>query len=543
MRSGVVACVHPMAAEEGAQVLEAGGNAFDAALTTAFVQMIVLPFSCGLGGMVSAHLWAAAGREHLIVDGYMRAGSLVSEDMWAHDHLGEADVSGSSVFADHRSSMGYTSVCTPGAVAGFAEVHERFATLPWSQLLQPAIRIAREGFVVSLDMATPMRERRNEVQEPDFPTRIEATDACARIFLQADGEPLGEGDLLRNPDYADTLERLAANGPREFYEGDIARQIATDIQANGGFVTGDDLRDMRAKTYTPKKGRYGDYVISSNGPPGGGPLLIEALNTLDGMELGSMAHNGAAYTACLTSIFQLVNEDRRRYLGDPEVIGEDPGEVLLSRRRADTLRQAIRAGAGPGAKPPPAEDSDTTHLTVVDGDGNVAAITHTLGNHSGVVTPGLGFVFNNGMNRFDPQPGRASSFAPGKARLHLMMPAIAIRDGVPAVAFGAPGGNAILGGMVQSFTNVVDFGMTALEAVMAPRVYGEGTTVWAESGVRADVLEALAARGNDIVRYPGSFARRPFVQLVVIDADGQLDAASDPRGQYGLAWARRGGAV
>jgi gamma-glutamyltranspeptidase/glutathione hydrolase len=268
---GVVACVHPVAAEEGAKVLEAGGNAFDAAITTAFVQMIVLPFSCGLGGMVSAHLWAAAGRQHAIIDGYLRAGSQVTEDMWAQDHLGEADISGSSLFTDHRSTMGYTSVCTPGSVAGFAAVHERFATMPWSQLLQPAIRIARQGYVVSPDMATRMREQRNAAQEPDFPTRIAATKACARIFLQADGTPPDEGEVLQNPDYADTLERLAKKGPREFYEGDLAQEIAADIQANGGFITYDDLRHTDAKTYAPPKGRYGDYEIFSDGSPGGGP--------------------------------------------------------------------------------------------------------------------------------------------------------------------------------------------------------------------------------------------------------------------------------
>jgi len=537
---GVVACVHPIAAEEGAKVLEAGGNAFDAAIATAFVQMIVLPFSCGVGGMVSANLWAAAAHEHAIVDGYMRAGSLVSEDMWVQDHLGEADVSGSSVFADHRSSMGYTSICTPGAVAGFAEMHDRFATMPWSELLQSAIRIARQGYAVSPIMATRMRERRNAGQEPDFSTRIAVTQACARLFLQADGSPLDEGYVLQNSDYADTLERLASKGPREFYEGDLAREIAADIQANGGFVTYDDLRDMRAKTYAPKKGRYGDYEIFSDGPPGGGPLLIEALNTLDGLGLGALEHSAVDYARFLASTFQLVNEDRRSYLGDPAVIGEEPGELLISRRRADVLRQAVREGVV-GAVPPAAEDTDTTHLTIVDKDGNVASITHTLGNHSGVVTSGCGFVYNNGMNRFDPQPGRASSFAPGKARLHLMMPAIAFKDGIPAVAFGAPGGNTILGGMVQAFTNVVDFGMTAVEAVLAPRIYGEGSTVWAEAGVRSDVLEALTAKGYHTVRYPGSLAPRPLVQLVVIGADGQLDAASDPRGEYGLAWARENG--
>ena len=466
----------------------------------------------------------------------MRAGSLVSEDMWAQDHLGEADISGSSVFADHRSTMGHTSVCTPGAVAGFARMHERFASMPWAELLQPAIGTARKGFVVSSDMAARMRERRKG-QEPDFYTRIAATDACAAIFFEDDGTPLDEGEILQNLDYANTLERVATKGPREFYEGDLARQVAGDIQANGGFVTEDDMRAMQAKTYAPKKGSYGDYEIFSDGSPGGGPLLIEVLNTLDGLNLASMEHNGIDYASTLASTLQLVNEDRRTYLGDPEVIGEEPENVLLSRQRADTLCQLVREGAV-GAKPPPAEATDTTHLTVVDAAGNVASITHTLGSHSGAVTPGLGFVYNNGMNRFDPQPGRASSFAPRKARLHLMMPAIAFKDGAPAAAFGAPGGNTILGGMAQVFSNVVDFGMQAAAAVLAPRLYAEGTIVWAEGGVRSDVLEALSARGHDIVRYSSPFARRPLVQLVIIGADGQLDASSDPRGDYGLAWAR-----
>ena len=540
MNTGVVACVHPHAAEQGAKVLEAGGNAFDAAIATAFAQMIVLPFSCGIGGMMSANLYSADKRDHVIIDGYMRAGSLVTEDMWAQDHLGEADISGSSVFADHRSTMGHTSVCTPGAVAGFAVAHERFATMSWSELLQPAIRTARQGFTVSADLAARMRDTRSDGTEPDFYTRIKATDTCAAIFLHADGTPRDEGEVLQNLDHAGALERLAEHGPREFYEGDMARQIAADIQANGGFVTEADLRAMEAKTYAPKKGTYGEYEVYSDGPPGGGPLLIEVLNTLDGLNLGSMEHSGVEYASILASTLQLVNEDRRSYLGDPEVIGEGPGEVLLSRQRADTLRQLALAGAV-GKKTPPAEDSDTTHLTVVDAGGNVASITHTLGNHSGVVTPGLGFVYNNGMNRFDPQPGRASSFAPGKARLHLMMPAIAFKDGAPAVAFGAPGGNTILGGMAQVFSNIVDFGMPAATAVLAPRLYGEGSTVWAEGGVRSDVIEVLAAKGHDVIRYASPFSRRPLVQVVVMHEDGQLDASSDPRGAFGLAWARDGG--
>ncbi len=535
--NGVVACVHPRAAEEGAKVLEAGGNAFDAAIATAFTQMVVTPFSCGVGGMVSAHVWSAEKREHLIIDGLMRAGSQVSEDMWADDHLGEANLSGSSLFEDNRSALGYTSICTPGAVAGFAEMHRRYASMPWAELLQPAIRIARNGFVVTPELSKLYLPEKPQPYEPDSLTRLKATTDCAKIYLKPDGGLMEKGDVIQNPDYADTLDRLATNGPRDFYDGDLAGQIVDDLHSNGAFVTREDLREYQTTTYAPPSGRYGPYEIFSDGPPGGGPLLIEALNTLDGIGLEKMTHGEVDYIATMASTLQLVNQDRRDYLGDPEFIGDEPGNVLLSRERADILREAVRNG-GVGGELPPQEDNDTTQLTVDDNDANIASITHSLGNFSGVVTSGLGFVYNNGMNRFDPRPGRASSFAPRKARLHLMMPAIAFKDGEPMMAFGAPGGNSILGGLIQVFTSIVGLGMTALEATVAPRIYAEGSTVWVEARTRTDVCDALTARGYEVVQDAGSFSRGPLVQVVVIGEDGKLDAASDPRGSYGLAYAR-----
>lgn len=533
--NGVVACVHPRAAEEGAKVLEAGGNAFDAAITTAFTQMVVTPFSCGVGGMVSAHLWSADKHEHVIVDGLMRAGSLVTEEMWADDHLGEGYLSGSSLFEDYRSVMGYTSICTPGTVAGLGEMHRRYASMPWAELLQPAIGITRQGVVVTPEMIDRYREAKP--YEPDALTRIKVTPDCSSIYLARDGGALTEGDVIKNPDYADTLDRLAASGAKDFYQGDLAKQIVSDLQDNGAFITDDDFREYRTGVYSPTGGRYGPYEIFSDGPPGGGPLLIETLNTLDGIGLEKMVHGDVEYVATMASTLQLVNQDRRDYLGDPEFIGEEPGQVLTSRDRADRLRKAVQEGVI-GGELPPAEDSDTTHLTVVDRRGNIASITHSLGNFSGVVTPGMGFIYNNGMNRFDPRPGRASSYAPRKARLHLMMPAITLRDGVPVMAFGAPGGNSILGGMSQVFTNIVDFDMTAVEATVVPRVYAEGSTVWVEGRTRTDVCDALTDRGFDVVQEAGSFSRRPLVQVIVIGEDGELDAASDPRGPYGLVYAR-----
>jgi gamma-glutamyltranspeptidase/glutathione hydrolase len=530
---GIVACVHPRAAEEGAKVLEAGGNAFDAAVATAFVQMIVTPFSCGVGGMVSAHVLSREHDAHVIVDGCLRAGSRVTEDMWVADYKGEGEFSGESLFEDYRSTMGYTSICTPGAVAALGEVHRRFCTLPWRDLLQPAIRIAQQGFPVLPGMA----QITHEEPEPYIPTRAErlsASSDCAALYLKPDGAPFHADDTLTNPAYADTLTQLAERGADDFYNGDLAARIGADLEQNGAYVTRDDLANYATKSYAPTTASYRDYTVYSNGAPGGGPLLLQALNVLAGFDLPALGHGSVDYLAHMGSTLQLVNQDRCDFLGDPDVLTQPPESVLLSPERTKQLRAAVAAGTVGGVAPPQ-EHADTTHLTVVDAAGNIACITHSNGNHSGIITPGTGFVYNNGMNRFEPRPGRASSFAPGKARLHLMMPAIATRGSTPVVAWGAPGGNAILSALVQAFINVVDFGMTAAEAVTAPRIHAEGDTIWCDARMRTDVCAELRARGFMVEQDPTSYpARFALCQLVTLGDDGTVDGGSDPRGEGGV---------
>jgi gamma-glutamyltranspeptidase/glutathione hydrolase len=536
---GIVVCVDPRAAEAGARVLEAGGNAFDAAVATAFVQMITLPYSCGVAGMMTANLYTGHTGDHLVIDGCMRAGSLATEDMWAEDYLGEAAISGTSLFEDRRSTMGYTSICTPGAVAVLGEMQARYCTMPWNDLLQPAIDVAKRGFTVGPDLRTSMTTPSLTPHEPDAFTRISASGPSSAIFLTTDGEAPMEGAVIRNPDYAATLERLAASGPDDIYRGELAGAIADDLQRNGSFVTAADLANYRPTEYAPLSTTYRDYHVYTNSAPGAGPLLIETLNVVGGMGLDSMSHGSIEHLSALAPTLQLVNQDRIDYLGDPEVIGQAPLELLLSESRADELRAAVQDGTV-GGRMPQGEEADTTHLTVVDSDGNVASITHSLGNISGVITPGLGFMYNNGMNRFDPRPGRASSIAPRKARLHLMMPSMAFRDGNLAMAFGAPGGNAILSALTQVFTNVVDFGMSAVEAVSAPRIHAEGDIVWCEARARTEVVEALRNRGHNVVQDLASLARGlARAQMVIINPDGELDGGSDPRGPMGVARSER----
>ena len=531
--SGVVVCVDPRAADEGATILEAGGNAFDAAITTAFVQMVLMPFMCGVGGMATAHVWKRSTAQHFVVDGLLRAGSLVKNDMWESDYVGEADLSGASLTKHHLNDVGYTSICVPGAVAALDEVHRHVGSLPWAELLKPAADVARTGFLfqpVTGDGA-PMAQG-----EADDATRVRTTLECARLYYREATDVPPDGVVVKNPDYADTIERLAGYGARDMYDGELAEAIAADLGANGSFVTRDDLRNYRASTYAPVFVGYRGLNVWTNAAPGGGPYLVEALKVLDGLDIASLSQSEAQHLAYLASTFQLVTQDRRSFLGDPEHIGPESVLTMTSSDRAGRLREAVVSGVV-GGELPPAESKDTTHVTVVDGDGNIASITHSLGAHSGVITPGLGFVYNNGMNRFDPRPGHASSLAPGKARLHMMAPTLVFKEHSPYLVLGAPGGNAIPTALVQALSNVVDFSMSAVEAVTATRIHAEGSTIWCEGRLRGHVTDELRWRGFDVIQTPESFSPDiAYAQLVVIGDDGELDGGSDPRSASGVVY-------
>ena len=546
---GVVVAPQPRAAEIGARVLEAGGNAFDAALATAFMQMVVDPFMCSLGGMGSANIYVVATREHCIVDFHARAGSKVKPDMWAKDFVGYTPVTRCTLFDDYRSELGYSSIMTPGTVAGFGEIHRSYCTMKWSDLIAPAIKTAREGFQVPpnvVEFLTGHGRIRNQSQPwgmPDGLTRVKATDACARIYLRKDGKLIQSGDLLINRDMANTLEILAEEGPDSFYQGSLARTIIRDLEANGSFITGEDLARYRPKKTGPLSTTYRGYTITSNQPPGGGPCLIELLNILAGFPLGKTEHNGPEHLDILARAMQFIHTDRNNYLGDPDFVSVPLDSIFLSKERARKYQKAIKEGANklPEAR---AIEAGTTNLCVIDEAANVISLTHTIGSSSGVVTPGLGFMYNNSMKLFEPIPGKPNSIAPGKARTTAMCPTIVFKGRRPAFAVGALGGSTILSSVVQSICNAIDWGMTATEAVSAPRIHCEGAMVYVEAPIRSDTCEALRQLGHQVEHrvdsYPGgNYAIIPRVQLARMRSDGSLDGGADPRGGYGgVAYAR-----
>lgn len=530
---GMVVAPQPRAADVGAAVLADGGNAFDAAIATAFAQMIADPFMCGVAGMGTMQVYVTGTDEQAMIDFHTRAGSKVTPEMWQEAFRGRAEISGYTLFDDHRSELGYTSIMTPGTVAGFFEAHRRYGSKPWAELLTPAIAMAHEGTEIT-PFVYEFWARKPKPGMPDGFTRLATTEACKRLYLKPDGSLYEVGERIANPDYAATLERIAQGGAEEFYHAELGRQMLADLTANGAFITPEDFANYRVCSGKPVTGTYRGYTVMSNPPPGSGMTLIEMLQILEHFELSRLQHGSAAHLDLVARAMAAAHADRNQYLGDPAFV-EVPIDTLVSKAHAASWAEKLRSGcgyAGTAASPP----SCTTHLCVCDELGNVVSVTHTLGTGSGVVTPGMGFVYNNAMKLFDPVPGNANSMAPGKARTTGMCPTIVYKDRQPVLVVGAPGGSVIISSVLQSILNIIDFGMSPVEAVTVPRIHCEGGALHAEARVPAAVCKDLERLGHVVKQSPLSFdpvmSRAQVIQIL----DGAWKGGSDPRGGGGVAW-------
>jgi len=513
---GAIVCPQPLAAEEGREVLRRGGNAVDAAVTTAFVQGVIDPMMNGLGGSGVAVVYTARDHRVTVLDFYARAGGQVQPDQWEELFIREAADRYGYVCDGWVNDAGYQSVGVPGTVAGLDELLRRFGTLAWEQAVTPAVKYARDGFQVTGNI----RSFWVTDYGPDVVAnhlRIQWTPESKRIYTK-DGELYALGEVIKNPDQARTLERLASAGARDFYEGEIAAAIADDFQRQGGYITREDLAAYRVGAGEPVRGRYRDLEVVAAGPPAGGMTLLQMLNFLEGYDLAAMGWPSAGAALARVRAMKFAFADREKYLADP-AFAEIPIEKLTAKEYAAAARGAH-------------DSPNTTHISVIDREGNAVSMTHTLGSSSGVVTPGLGFGYNNYLNCFDPRPGRINSLAPGKTRITMMVPTLAFRDGKLEVVIGAPGGTKIVTGVLQTLLNLVDHGMAPMEAVAAPRVDSNGDTVQAEQRIPSDVLAELRAAGFPTNRRPlGYDTYFSKVQCLVVGKGG----ASDPRGDGGTA--------
>ena len=520
MSGAMIVCPQPVAAEAGRDVLRGGGNAVDAAVATALVQGVIDPMMCGIGGSGVMLVHLADGRQE-VIEFYARAGSDVREDQWEHLYLREASDRYGYVLEGWVNDCGYQSVGVPGTVAGLAEALRRHGTMSWADAIQPGLAVARRGMEVTGNVRAFWTTDYGPDVAPSV-ARIQWTPEAARIYTRS-GQIYGLGETIPNPDLARTYERLASAGPDDFYRGEIAAAIADDFGANGGFISREDLASFAPRVVPPVTGSYRGRRLVVPGPPAGGMTLLMMLNYLEGVNLSGCSWPSPEAARHRVDAMGWAMAEREEHLADP-LFAQVPVEALTAKEYAAAARGAH-------------DSPTTTHVCVVDGAGNAVSLTHTLGSSSGVVTPGLGFNYNNYLNCFDPRPGRVNSLAPGKTRVTMMVPTMVMADGGgPELVLGAPGGTRIVNGVLQTLLNLIDHGMTPLEAVAAPRVDFQGETVQAEQRIPSDVVEALRAQGYEVYRRPGSyegyFSR---VQVIQIGPDGTPRGASDPRGDGGIA--------
>ncbi len=496
-RKAMVVTAERHATAIGVDVLRSGGNAVDAAVAIGLALAVTEPNAGNLGGGGFMLLRLADGRTTFI-DFRERAPGASHRDMYI-DKEGNAT---------QDSVVGYRASGVPGTVRGLEMALKRYGTKQWSELVQPAIRLARDGFPVSWDLARSLRNSGRLSRNPE----------SKRVFLN-DGKPLAFGTTLRQTDLAATLERIARIGPDDFYTGKTAAMIAADMKAHGGTIAAKDLADYFPVEREPVAGSYrGQQVLGAPPPSSGGTGVVQILQILESFDLASMAPGSAAAMHLVAEAMRRFFADRARYFGDTDFVSI-PLERMLSKEYAASRAKSVRmdrATPSPdvGDSDPAGYESDeTTHYAVVDEDGSAVAVTYTLngGYGSGVTAKGTGVLLNNEMDDFTAKPGSPNAYGlvqsennsiePGKRPLSAMSPTIVVQDGKTRLVLGAQGGPTIITSVVQVAVDVLDFGMNVQQAVDYPRFHHQWLPdlLYLEpNGHSTDTHDALRSRGHKL---------------------------------------------
>ena len=514
-----------IASAVGAEVMREGGNAVDAAVAAALALAVTYPTAGNIGGG-GFLVYRPAEGDPVAYDFRETAPGRSSPTMFLRE--GEYDP-----VLHHNSHL---AVGVPGTVAGLHLAWTEQGTLPWPTLVDPAVRLAREGFAVSDALARSLA---------GVLPRMAPYPASVSQFSK-NGEPYRAGEVLRQGDLARTLARIAEQGPDGFYRGETAALVEREMQANGGIMTRADLAAYRAVRRTPLAGAYRGHEVLSMPPiSSGGAAIVQMLNILEHDDLAASGFGSAATVHLMIEAMRRAYADRARYLGDPAFNPAMPIERLTSKAYAAELRRTIDDGRASASSPEsfewPREGGETTHLSVVDGARNAVSLTYTLeqGYGSKITVPGAGFLLNNEMGDFNAGPGittergligTAPNLAePGKRMLSSMSPTIVTRDGQLVLVTGSPGGRTIINTVLQTILNVVDFGMNVQEAVDAPRIHHQwlpDVTRYERWGLSPDTLALLEGRGHDMVetRVQGA------VSAIYYDAEADvLEGAEDRR--------------
>ncbi|EHL2422803.1 gamma-glutamyltransferase [Escherichia coli] len=522
-KQGMVASVDATATQVGVDILKEGGNAVDAAVAVGYALAVTHPQAGNLGGGGFMLIRSKNGNTTAI-DFREMAPAKATRDMFLDDQ-GNPD--------SKKSLTSHLASGTPGTVAGFSLALDKYGTMPLNKVVQPAFKLARDGFIVNDALADDLKTYGSEV--------LPNHENSKAIFWK-EGEPLKKGDTLVQANLAKSLEMIAENGPDEFYKGTIAEQIAQEMQKNGGLITKEDLAAYKAVERTPISGDYRGYQVYSMPPPSSGGIhIVQILNILENFDMKKYGFGSADAMQIMAEAEKYAYADRSEYLGDPDFV-KVPWQALTNKAYAKSIADQIDINKAkpsseirPG-KLAPYESNQTTHYSVVDKDGNAVAVTYTLNTTfgTGIVAGESGILLNNQMDDFSAKPGvpnvyglvggDANAVGPNKRPLS---PTIVVKDGKTWLVTGSPGGSRIITTVLQMVVNSIDYGMNVAEATNAPRFHHQWLPdeLRVEKGFSPDTLKLLEAKGQKVALKEAMGS----TQSIMVGPDGELYGASDPR--------------
>jgi len=536
-KNGMVVSASMIASEVGRDILQRGGNAIDAAVATAFALAVTWPAAGNIGGG-GFIVYADKSGKTTTIDFREKAPLAATEKMFL-------DAEGKVI--NRLNHDGLLSVGVPGTVAGLYLAHTRYGKLPWADLVDPAFKLASKGFAFTYEL---QRHTKN------LKTQFDKYPSTKKVMYKNGTDLFEQGEIWKQPDLASTLKKIKKNGRDGFYKGEVAEKLAAFMKANGGLITQEDLLKYEAVEREPLTGTYRGYTIKTMPPPSsGGVALIEMLSILEGYNLDSLGYKSADYVHVITESMRRAFADRAEFLGDPDFNSDMPITKLISKEHAAKIRKTISM-----EKTSPSDSSrfgqlyesgtNTTHLSVVDKEGNAVSLTYTLEESYGskVIAEGLGFFLNDEMGDFNPQPGVTNRkgqigstpnfIKPGKRMLSSMTPAILLKDGKPVLVVGSPGGRTIINTVLQVILNHVDHKMNVAQASEMPRFHHQwlpDEIAFEHFSLAPEVQTKLKEKGHRLVEMPMNQSQGHAMSISVDHTTGYRMGAADSRAADGGA--------
>ena len=526
---GMVASHNQLSSEIAADILAKGGNAIDAGAALGFALAVTLPRAGNIGGGGFMLVHVAALNRTIAIDFRETAPSAARQDMFFDEN--------GNVVLDQTYRFSHKSSAVPGSVAGLAHIVENYGSMTLAEVLEPAIRLARDGIEVTYDLAADLARSQ----------RLKLNPASLRKFYKPDGSNYEVGELWKQPDLAWTLSEIAEHGVEAFYSGSVAKKIVADMEAHNGLITMQDLAEYKVVEREPVRGSFRGYEIAAMpAPSSGGTHVIQMLNILENFPLAKMGPESADTLHIMAEAMKFSYADRSKYLGDPDFV-EVPSEILVSKKYASDIAAKIsmeRALTSDEIAPGQLsiyESDETTHYSVVDDEGNMVGNTYTLmfTFGSGVVIEGTGILMNNNMGNFTLRSDIPDAFGlmgsennlirPNRRPVSSMSPVLVSKNGQPILMTGSPGGSKIISANMQMVLNVVEFGMNIADAAVAPRIHHQWKpdVLEIESGISPDTVSRLIDRGQNI-NFSQRSAGMGSLQTVMWQ-DGIFYGYSDPR--------------